>query len=183
MGFTAVLKKSFPFISAAAGLGGPLGTMAAQMVGKAIGASSTPAPTADGIAGAIATALTDPTQRAALLQAEQDFQKQMAELGYQNSEDLDKIAADDRASARSREVQVKDWTPRILAALVVILTAAGEGWVLTHGYPSSVSGELVGRILGTLDNAAILVLSYYFGSSAGSDRKTEILAQSSPAVK
>jgi hypothetical protein len=31
-------------------------------------------------------------------------------------------------------------------------------------------------VLGTLDSALILILSYYFGSSAGSDRKTEILA-------
>ena len=71
---------------------------------------------------------------------------------------------------------MKDWTPRILAAGVVCLTFCGEGWILTHGYPSNVAGELVGRILGTLDSALMLVLAYYFGSSAGSDRKTEILA-------
>lgn len=178
MSFTDVLRKSFPFISAAASLGGPIGTMAAAAVGKAIGADKAPTPTVDGISNAIALALSDPQQRAALIQAEQEFQKQMTELGYQHAEELEATAAADRANAREREIQVKDWTPRILAFLVVILCCTGEGYYFTHGSPGSASPELIGRILGTLDSALILVLSYYFGSSAGSDRKTELLAES-----
>src|SRR6185369_1457273 len=105
MGFTDILKKSFPFISAAAGLGGPIGTLAATAVGKALKLDKTPAPTIDGISNVIATALGDPAQRQALVAAEQEFQKQMAELGYNHVEELEKIAADDRASARNREIQ------------------------------------------------------------------------------
>lgn len=176
MGFTAVLKKAFPFITAAASLGGPLGTMAAAAVGRAIGADKNPPSTADGIAAAIATALSDPTQRAALLAAEQQFQVQMAELGYKDAEELEATAAADRASARNREIQVRDWTPRILGFLVVILCFGGEGLYFRHGAPANASPELIGRILGTLDSALILVLSYYFGSSIGSDRKTELMA-------
>lgn len=176
MAFTDVIKKAFPFLSAAASLGGPLGTLAATVVGKALGMDKAPEASSDGIGNAIAVAFADPAQRAALLKAEQDFQLQMTALGFKDAEEMARIAADDRASARDREVKVGDWTPRILAASVVLIAAAGEGWVLTHGYPSNVAGELVGRILGTLDSAVILVLSYYFGSSAGSDRKTEIIA-------
>lgn len=176
MGFTDVLRKSFPFISAAASLGGPLGTMAAAMVGKAIGADKAPAGTADGISAAIASALASPEQRAALLKAEEDFQLQMQELGYKHAEDLEEIAAKDRDSARNREIQVKDWTPRILAFVVVVLCFMGEGWYFTHGAPSNASGELIGRILGTLDSALILVLSYYFGSSSGSASKDATIA-------
>jgi hypothetical protein len=183
MGLTNVLKKAFPFISAAASFGGPLGTMAAAAVGKALGADKQPSPTLDGISTAIATALGDPQQRAALIAAEQELQKQMAELGYQHAEEIEETAAADRANARNREIQVRDWTPRILAGLVVLLAACGEGWVLTHGTPAHVAGELVGRILGTLDSALMLVLAYYFGSSSGSDRKTEIMAQGAPQSK
>jgi hypothetical protein len=179
MAFNDVLKKAFPFISAAAALGGPLGTMAAAVVGKAIGADKAPAATSDGIANAIATAIADPEQRTKLIQAEHDFQLQMAELGYKDAEELAATAAADRASARNREIQVRDWTPRVLAFIVVVLCFGGEGLYFRHGAPSNASPELIGRILGTLDSALILVLSYYFGSSAGSERKSELLANAS----
>lgn len=179
MSFTDVLKKSFPYLSAAAGLGGPVGSLAASIVGKALGVDKVPA-TTDGITNAIAAAFADPAQRQALIQAEQQFQAQMAELGYKDAEALAATAAADRESARNREIQVKDWTPRILATAVLLAVFFAEGYVLRYGYPTNVAGELVGRILGTFDSAAILVLSYYFGSSAGSDRKTELLAQSEP---
>lgn len=182
MGFNDVLKKSFPYISAAASLGGPLGVMAANAVGAAIGANKTPTATAEGISNAIASALADPAQRAALIQAEQQFQLQMAELGYKDSEELASIAASDTANARSREIAVRDWTPKILAFLVVSLCFLGEGVYFTHGAPANAAPELIGRILGTLDSALILVLGYYFGSSRGSDRKTELLAQA-PAIQ
>lgn len=182
MSFTTVLRKAFPFISTALSLGGPMGVIASTLVGKAIGEDKPLPSTPEGMADILSTAFVDPTQRAAMLQAEQTFQMQMAELGYKHVEDLEATAAADRANARNREIQVKDWTPRVLAGLVVIFAAVGEGWVLTHGYPNNVAEGLVGRILGTLDSALILVLSYYFGSSAGSDRKTELLAEA-PSVQ
>lgn len=176
MSFTDVLKKAFPFLSAAASLGGPLGTMAAAAIGGALGLTKNPAPTADAISTAIAAAFADPAQRAALLKAEQDFQLQMAQLGYQHAEEIAAIAEKDRESARNREVLVKDWTPRILALVCVVLCFGGEGWYFTHGSPVSASPELIGRILGTLDSALILVLSYYFGSSSGSASKDATIA-------
>lgn len=176
MAFTAVLKKAFPFITAAASLGGPLAIMAAAAVGKALGVDKNPDPNSDSVADAIATALGNPDQRAALIAAEQQFQLQMAELGYKDAEELAATAAADRANARNREIQVRDWTPRILGFLVVILCFGGEGLYFRHGAPANASPELIGRILGTLDSALILVLSYYFGSSIGSDRKTELMA-------
>lgn len=182
MSFTDVMKKAFPFISAAASLGGPVGTIAATVVGKALGVDNVE-PTTEGVSTAIATAFADPTQRAALIKAEQDFQVQMQELGYKDAEALAATAEADRASAREREIQVKDLTPRLLAVVVLSAAFFAEGYVLRYGYPPNVAGELVGRILGTVDAAVMLVLSYYFGSSAGSDRKTELLAQSTPVDK
>jgi hypothetical protein len=174
-GFTDVLKKAFPFISAAASLGGPLGTMAANALGAALGLNKPPANNSDSISQAIAVAMADPTQRAQLIKAEQDLQLQLAQLGYQNAQELESIAEKDRESARQRETIVRDWTPRILAYGVCGLCFSGEFLYLRYGAPPNVSPELVGRILGTLDAALLLVLGYYFGSSAGSARKDETI--------
>jgi hypothetical protein len=175
MSFTDVLKKSFPFISAAASLGGPVGTIAASLVGKAIGVDKVPA-TADGISNAIATALADPAQRQALIQAEQQFQAQMAELGYKDAEELAATAASDRANARQREMTLKDKVPAMLAGLVTLGFFGVLWYMLTHTVPDA-SHDTMLLLLGSLGTAWTSIIAYYFGSSAGSDRKTELLAQ------
>jgi hypothetical protein len=175
MSFSDIMKKAFPFISAAAALGGPLGTMAAAVVGKAIGADKIPAPTADAISNAIASAIGDPTQRAALIQAEQQFQAQMAELGYKDAEELAATAAADRANARQREMTIRDRLPAILAVTITV----GFFGILYLAFIRGVneqSRDLANIMIGTLGTAWVSVISYYFGSSAGSEAKTQILA-------
>jgi hypothetical protein len=179
MGFDAVLKKAFPFISAAASLGGPLGTMAANAVGSAIGVDKVEA-SADGIASAVTSAQTkDPEALLKLQQVEADFKVQMAKLGFEDAEKLAEMEFSDREGARQREISVRDNTPKILAFVVVALTAGAEGYLLLHGMvnidPSW--AVVLGRILGTLDSALITVLAYYFGSSSGSAAKTDIMAK------
>ena len=107
----------------------------------------------------------------ALKQAEADLQKHMADLGVQE----DQLAYADRDSARKREETVKDWTPAMLAWLVVGLTVAGEGLMMFYGTPKTVDPIVLGRVLGTWDSALMLVLGYYFGSSAGSAAKTDAI--------
>jgi hypothetical protein len=175
MSFTDVLKKSFPFISAAASLGGPLGSMAAAAVGKALGVDKAPAATADGIASAIAGALGDPAQRAALIQAEHEFQLQMAELGYKDAEELAATAAADRASARNREIALKDKIPAALALMVTLGFFGVLGYMLKWRIPADGHDAML-LMLGGLGSAWTAIVSYYFGSSAGSDAKTSILA-------
>lgn len=181
MAFTDILKKSFPFISAAASLGGPLGTMAASLVGKAIGADKAPAGTADGISNAIATAFADPAQRAALIEAEHNFQLQMAELGYKDAEELAQTAAADRDSARKREIALKDRIPAMLALMVTAGFFGVLAYMLFRPLPPAGHDAML-LMLGGLGSAWTAIIAYYFGSSAGSERKTELLAQS-PAIK
>jgi hypothetical protein len=182
MGFTDVLRKSFPFITAAASMGGPLGVMAANVVGKAIGADKAPAGTADGISNAIATALANPEQRAALLKAEQDFQLQMAELGYKDAEELEATAEADRASARNREIATQDKFPKYFAALITLGFFALIFLAGIRGFGEQ-SRDLTNIMIGTLASSFAAVVSYYFGSSAGSAKKTELLAQAQPIQK
>lgn len=171
-----ILKKAFPFIEAAASAGGPLAVMAAQAVGKAIGADKPIEPTPEGIAKAIQDAGFTPDQRAALMQHEADLKQELDKLGYQTLEDLTKLDNDDRASARARQIALKDATPTILAVFVVVAWGLIQWFLLTHVVPPPMI-QIVARVLGTLDAALMMVLSYYFGSSAGSAKKTELLAQ------
>lgn len=101
-----------------------------------------------------------PADLLALKQAAQQFEKDMAALGV----DLEKIAAEDRASTRDREIKTGDsWTPRILAAIVVVGYLSVQWYILSHSVPTEMR-EIVLRSMGTLDMALGLVLGYYFGS-------------------
>jgi hypothetical protein len=180
--FLAAIRKSFPFLSAAAAIGGPFGVMAASVAGKAIGADKTPDPSVDSIANVIATAMTDPVQRAALLKAEQDFQAQMAELGYKHAEEMEQTAAADRANARQREISLKDRIPAVLALVVTFGFFGVLAYMLFRSIPPSGHDSML-LMLGSLSTAWTAIVAYYFGSSAGSDRKTELLAQAPPIAK
>ena len=69
--------------------------------------------------------------------------------------------------------------PPILSVLVVVAWVLVQFFLLSHVIDASMR-ELVARVLGTLDGALMLVLSYYFGSSSGSQAKDELLHKSSP---
>lgn len=151
----------------ATALGGPLAGAGVAALSQALLGKK------DGTEGEISAALQTATPEvlAAIRKADQDFELAMSQQGI----DLAKINADDRNSARRREVDAHDtWTPRILAALVIGGAFVGEGYAMTHAIPTGAE-MIVGRILGTLDAALMCVLYYYFGSSAGSAAKTQIM--------
>lgn len=181
MAFKDILKSAFPFISIAASMGGPLGTMAAQQVGHVLGIDKVD-PTTEGITTAITTAQTTDKDALFKIQAAEDaFKLQMAQLGFDSAEKMASIDAGDRQSARAREIAVKDRTPMILAYFVVFGTMILESIVMFHGTPPSVDGVVLGRVLGTLDTATALVLAYYFGSSASSRVKDQTISDQANA--
>jgi hypothetical protein len=95
----------------ATALGGPLAGVATKAVAAAV--LGKPEAKESDIAAALAGAT--PEQLAALKKADQDFAVRMRELDI----DLDRLASEDRDSARRREVDARDsWTPRLLALLV-----------------------------------------------------------------
>ena len=78
--------------------------------------------------------------------------------------DLVKIAANDRASARDMAVGTHSLTPSILSYVTVVCWAIIQYFLFTHVIEPSMR-ELIARVLGTLDGALMLVLSFWFGSS------------------
>ncbi len=166
------MRKAFPFISAAANFGGPLGTLAAGVVGKALGVKTDASQ--DAISAAVAGAT--PEQMLALRQAEGELQAKLQEMGFQHVEELEKIAEGDRESARARQIAVRDRVPGVLAIGITLGFFGVLGVVGLHGVRDQ-SRDLVNIMLGSLGTAWVCVVQYYFGSSAGSDRKTELLAR------
>jgi hypothetical protein len=176
--FKGLVKKAFPWINAAAALGGPLGVMAANAVGKAVGVTNVEASPA-GLAAAIAGAT--PEQLLQLKQAEADTQARLQQMGFSHVEELERLAVEDRESARNLQVATKSWIVPALALAAVIsfsiaVFAVLRGW-------ARVEAAFAGALVGYLAANCQTVFSYYFGSSSGSDRKTELLANSSGGSK
>lgn len=164
------LKKIAPFLTTGLSLAGPWGALAGQALSGALGISSGKPADID-----LALSKATPDQIAAIRKAENDFQVQMKQLEIQSVDELEKMGNDDRASAREMQVQTKAKLPAILAIVVTV------------GFLSLLAGMMFGKLkvsdnqalllmLGSLSTAWGAIISYYFGSSAGSDRKTELLA-------
>lgn len=164
----SLVKSVAPMLGTA--LGGPLGGMAGVALGKALG-------TPDNESATLSVALqsASPEQLLNIKKAEQDFKLQMAQLGFKNEIDLEKIAADDRASARDREKIIRDKMPMILGIGITLGFFGLLFYMMKYEIPAP-NRDVLNIMLGSLGSAWIGVTTYYFGSSAGSARKTEIEA-------
>ena len=118
----------------------------------------------------------------ALKQAEAEIQLKMQEMGYKSVTDLEEIAFKDRDSARAREIQVHDKTPAILAYAITVGFFVVLGFILWRGLPDSEAGKNVTLVLvGALGSAwSSGVIGYYFGTSASSRSKDQMLYNSTP---
>jgi hypothetical protein len=174
MGFNikAVLGTVAPFLTAA--LPGPFSGIANKVIASALGLKPDAAPS--DVQAAIDKGTLTGDQLVAIKAAEMEFQKTMAQLGYEDAEKLEALAGQDRDSARKREIAVRDWTPRLLAYGVTIGFFGVLAFMLTHVLEQSVKEPLL-IMLGALQSAWVGVITYYFGSSSGSARKTELLSQ------
>ena len=151
----------------ATALGGPLAgvavkTLATQLIGN---------PEASEAEVEAAVASADPQTLLRLKEIDAEFEKAMANAGIE----LERIASDDRNSARQREATVKDHTPAILSYAITFGFFGVLAYLLVNGKPES-GGDALLVMLGSLGTAWAGVTAYYFGSSAGSKTKTEALA-------
>ena len=162
------LKQIAPTIATA--MGGPLAGMAVSAISKAIGVE--PEKVGDLISNNKLTA----EQIAQVKIAEIELQKQAQELGL----NFEKLAVDDRKSAREMQATTRSIVPPVLAAIV------------TFGFFGIMVMMLLGKVdsnnpailmmLGSLGTAWTGIIAYYFGSSAGSQAKTDLLSKA-PAIK
>lgn len=152
--------------SLASAVGGPLAGMAVRTISEAL--LGKPDGTEEELAHAVPNATPD--QLLALKKAEQDFVVRMRELDV----DLERIANQDRGSAREREIKTGDWAPKALASAITFGFFGVLFWMIAYGLPAN-GGEAMLVMLGTLGTAWGAIVSYYFGSSAGSREKTQAM--------
>lgn len=73
------------------------------------------------------------------------------------------------------------WGAPVVSVIVLLTFGAVLALALLHGAPSG-SETILNVLLGTLGTLASGVVNFWVGSSAGSARKTELLADSVPSA-
>ena len=149
------LKKLLPTIGHL--LGGPLGGAAIEAAGKALGLSDA---TADKVQKALTSGNLTAEQIAALQAADLQLKTRMAELGI----DAEKLAAEDRASARAMQIKTGSHVPAVLG-LTITVGFFGILVALMTGVLKLWDNAGLQMLLGSLGTSWGMVVSYYFGAS------------------
>ena len=163
-----VVGKAAPLLGTL--LGGPAGGAVGAMVASALGTGNDPASVA-------AELSANPEALVKLREVEANRTVRLQEIVADQAKHDLATAAADRSSAREREAKTGDtFTPRTLAMLVTVGFFGVLAWLLAYGKPDT-GGDALLVMLGALGGAWASIISYYFGSSAGSAAKTEILGK------
>lgn len=160
--------------SLATAWGGPLGGIAAKAVAdKLLG-------NADAPLEAVEDALfaTTGADLAKLKEIDNAFKAELKAAEV----DMERIAADDRISARERQVKTGDKTPVILGLAVIVGFFGVLAYLFRYGLPDNGS-EVLLIMVGSLATMVSQVANFFFGSSAGSKAKTEIISGLKDAMK
>lgn len=167
------IGKVAPWLATA--LGGPAAGLAIGALCKAAGLEPSLENAQKAAQMAAEGSLTG-EQFLALRQSEDAFRLKMQEMDYKNLADLENIAFKDRDSARNREVLTKDMTPRIMAYGVTVGFFGLMIFMMKWDVPAA-NKDMLNIMLGALGGAWVSIISYYFGSSAGSAKKDETISK------
>jgi len=163
-GWKSILGQVAPTIAQA--LGGPLaGGVVKKLAGALLGKEDASEAEVEK-----AVLAADPSMFLKLKEMETEYAKFIADNGIQ----LEKLAVEDRASARNREIAVKDWVPATLALVINAAFFLLLFLMFRNSIPES-NRDAFNILLGMLSGGVSTVLTYYFGSSAGSARKNDLL--------
>ena len=154
------LKMIAPTLATA--IGGPFGTMAYGVVAKVLNIS------AEDAQKTIEAGKLTAEQIASVQLAEIEIKARAQELGL----DFAKVEASDRRSARDMQIGTKSLIPAVLATVV---TVGFFGILVGMMTKTFVPSDALYLMLGSLGTAWTGIISFYFGSSAGSQAKDNML--------
>ena len=161
----------------ATALGGPLAGMAVNIAATALGVNNTE----EDIQNAVLTG--SPEVFAKIKEAENNLKIELKRLEIEQDRlnvQREDISLRDRISARTREMAITgDKSPKLLAYLTTIGFFSVIGYILINGLsivdPNMIG--LLGILIGNVSSKVEQIFNYYYGSSAGSARKTEQFSQ------
>ena len=159
------LAKLVPTIATC--LGVPLAGLAVTAVSKALGINE------DKVQDVINGGKLNADQIASLKQAEIELQRQAQELGL----NFEQLAVQDRASARDLQKETKSFIPPVLSILVTIGFFGILGGLMSGKIMTS---DALMLMLGSLGTAWTGIIAFYFGSSASSQAKDQMIHNSTP---
>lgn len=159
------LKTIAPTIATA--LGGPLAGLAIEAVSKAIGIDP------KDVQATISDGKLSADQIMLLKQAEVQMAARAQEMGL----DFAKLNVEDRKSAREMQAETRSYIPAILAVTVTVGFFGILVGMMTETFKTS---DALMLMLGSLGTAWTGIIAFYFGSSAGSQAKDDLLHQSTP---
>lgn len=163
------LKGLAPTIGTA--LAGPLGGAAASFLADKLGIQKK---TIEAVSSAISGSKMTPEQITAVKLAELEFQKFLE----QNNIDLAKLDVENTKSARDMQISIRSKTPEILSFVITLGFFGVLSYMLTM---EAKPGESLLIMLGSLGTAWAAIVNFWFGSTAASSRKTELISQA-PAI-
>lgn len=118
-------------------------------------------------------------QLIALRKAEYDAQLSLQKAGFDYDVQKDELTFKDRDSARNREIQVKDHTPAIGFYLITAGFFGLLAALLKWNVPEA-NKAVIYTMVGSLGTAWVACVGYYYGSSASSKAKDQMLFNSTP---
>lgn len=153
--------------TAASLIGGPLAGLAVSALGNALGISDA---TQEKITETLQSGALTGEQLAAIKLAEQNLKLELKRLDIK----VEEIHAADRSSARQLQATTKSLIPGILTTITVggfftLLLGAATGHFTLTG------SDVMMLLLGVLARETAGVYQFWFGSSSGSQRKTDML--------
>lgn len=156
-------------------VGGPIGAAAggaASLIASCFGVGEDPA--------AIMTAIkADPNALVKIREIEQQHQAELLKWKTAQIE----AEVEDRKSARQASVDGGDRSRLFWLSIFLFIVAFGlEGSLLFMGFADGISGELVGRVMGTVDTMAVMILSFWYGTSRSSQDRDNLLYHSTPSL-
>jgi hypothetical protein len=153
----------------ASALGGPLAGMAVEVIANKLGVHP------DDAEAMLKAGKLNGDQVASIQAAEIELKAKAQSMNL----DFASLENQDRASARSMQSETKSWIPAVLA-IGVTLGFFGILFGLMSGRVTA--GPEIEIMLGSLGTAWTGIIAFYFGSSASSQKKDELLHQSTPTL-
>jgi hypothetical protein len=165
MSFGSTAKRIISTVAPMLGtvLGGPLGGLAGNALAQALGTSDPKAQEEAIVAG-------NPDTLLKLKQAEDALKEHLRQMEI----DEEKLTFDDTANARAMQVATHDSTPKYLAYLITFGFFATLGYLIVYGKPQT-GGDVMLVMVGALGTAWASIVSFYYGSSAGSAANRDVI--------